>query len=115
MPYPREYISNKCLKELENKKILYYGPYVKDSKEKMIKDFLKYDYILVLSNWIDNIYDVIGDEIYKFKFLRCYGGGSYFDKSISEGYEERMESIKRWDDITELYFLTSVERIKTLL
>lgn len=111
MVYPREYISSNCLKILENKTIIYYGPYVKDSKEKMLKEFKKYDYILVLNNWLDNIYDVIADDIYKFKFLRCFGGSSYFGKNF-EGYHERMETIKRWNDITELYFLTSVERIK---
>ena len=101
MPYPREYISYDTVKKLFQKNILFFGP-LNDINEKMEKEFSKYDYIVVSCNLLDHIYDYIGDNIKKYNFIRILNG-TYAEKENN--------SIKKFDNMIEIYFLTSVERI----
>ena len=101
MPYPREYISYDTVKKLFNKNILFFGP-LNDIDEKIEKEFSKYDYIVVSCNTLDHIYDCIGDNIKKYNFIRILNG-TYA--------ETENNSIKKFDNLIEIYFLTSVERI----
>jgi len=107
MPYPTEYVSHENVTKLHNKKILIFGP-GNEINENIIKLFSKYDYIVVSCLTLMNVYEIIKNINFNYKFIWLMNG-----QFPNDNDEIIKTFISKFDKIIEIYALTSIERINT--
>lgn len=107
MPYPREYVSYDNVTKLHNKKILIFGP-GNEINENIIELFSQYDYIAVSCLTLMNVYKILENINFKYKFIWILNG-----QFPSEHGDIIKPVISKMDTIVEIYALTSIERINT--